>query len=73
MRTKEALALRKSEGVRLGRRRGSDVKMEIIRENETEIERMLEEGMSVSMMCRKIGVARSTWYKYQEKKTVRSV
>lgn len=68
MRTKEALALRKSEGVRLGRRSGTDVKMEVIRENEPKIERMLEEGMSVSMMCRKIGIARSTWYKYQENK-----
>lgn len=70
MRTKEALALKKSEGVRLGRRSGSDIKMELIRENESQIEKMLEEGMSVSKMCRKIGIARSTWYKYQQcKKT----
>jgi DNA invertase Pin-like site-specific DNA recombinase len=65
MRTKEALALKKAEGVRLGRRIGSEVKIEMIRQNEPRIRKMLEQGMSVTRMCRKIGVARSTWYKYR--------
>ena len=65
MRTKEALALKKAEGVRLGRRIGSEVKIERIRQNEPRIRKMLEQGMSVTRMCRKIGVARSTWYKYR--------
>lgn len=68
MRTKEALALKKSEGVILGRKYGSDVKMEVIRQNEGEIEKMIEEGMSITQICRKIGVARSTWYKYRQMK-----
>lgn len=68
MRTREALALRKSEGVTLGRKCGSEVKMKLIEENEEQIEIMLAKGMSITKICRTIGVARSTWYKYQHKK-----
>ena len=64
MRTKEALALKKAEGVRLGRRPGSNVKMQRIRESEDRITAMLNGGMPVTKMCRKIGISRSTWYKY---------
>ena len=64
LRTKEALAVKKAEGVVLGRRAGSDVKMEVIRQNEARIEAMLSAGLSVTKMCRKIGVSRNTWYKY---------
>lgn len=64
MRTKEALAVKRAEGVVLGRRRGSDVKMEVIRQNKARIEAMLAAGLSVTKMCRKIGVSRNTWYKY---------
>lgn len=64
MRTKEALALKKAEGVRLGRRPGSNVKMQRIRESEDRITAMLDGGMPVTKMCRKIGISRSTWYKY---------
>ena len=65
MRTKEALALKRAEGVRLGRRPGSDVKMQVIRENSARIEAMLASGMTVTKICRKIGISRNTWYKFQ--------
>ncbi len=65
MRTKEALALKRAEGVRLGRRPGSDVKMQVLRENSSRIEAMLAAGMTVTKICRKIGVSRNTWYKFQ--------
>lgn len=64
MRTKEALALKRAEGVRLGRRPGSDVKMQVIRENSARIEAMLASGMTVTKICRKIGISRNTWYKF---------
>lgn len=63
MRTKEALALKKAEGVRLGRRPGSNVKMQRICESKDRITAMLNGGMPVTKMCRKIGISRSTWYK----------
>ena len=65
MRTKEALALKRAEGVRLGRRPGSDVKMQVIRDNSARIETMLASGMTVTKICRKIGISRNTWYKFQ--------
>lgn len=64
MRTKEALALKRAEGVRLGRRLGSDVKMQVIRDNSARIEAMLASGMTVTKICRKIGISRNTWYKF---------
>lgn len=67
MRTKEALAVKRAEGVRLGRRPGSNVKMQVIRDSEKRIETMLADGLSVTQMCRKIGVSRTTWYKYQSR------
>ena len=65
MRTKEALALKRAEGVRLGRRPGSDVKMQVIRDNEEGIEKMLAAGLPVTKICRKIGVSRNTYYKFK--------
>ena len=65
MRTKEALALKRAEGVRLGRRPGSDVKMQVIRDNSARIEAMLASGMTVTKICRKIGISRNTWYKFR--------
>ena len=67
MRTKEALAVKKAEGVRLGRRPGSNVKIKFIEQNEARIARMLDSGMSITQMCRKIGISRHTWYKYKSK------
>ena len=68
MRTKEALALKRAEGVRLGRRPGSDVKMQVFRDNSDRIEAMLASGMTVTKICRKIGISRNTWYKFQSQK-----
>ena len=65
MRTKEALAVKKAEGVRLGRRPGSNVKIKFIEQNEARIAQMLDSGMSITQMCRKIGISRHTWYKYK--------
>ena len=61
IRTKEALAHRKSEGVRLGRPLGAG-KQQIILKNKEEINRLLQEGVSVSAICRKYNVSRETFY-----------
>lgn len=68
MRTKEALALKRAEGVQLGRRAGSDVKMQVIRDNSARIDAMLAAGMPVTKICRKIGISRNTWYKFQSQR-----
>lgn len=68
MRTKEALALKRAEGVVLGRHKGSKVKMKLIEQNYTRITTMLHNGMTITKMCKRIGVSRNTWYKYQAMK-----
>lgn len=71
MRTKEALALKRAEGVQLGRRAGSDVKMQLIKENMSRINAMLNAGMTVTKMCRRIGISRNTWYRYTKTEIVK--
>lgn len=65
LRTKEALALRKSEGVILGRRKGFAPKIALLKSNESQIRNMLAEGATTATICRKYGVSRDTWYKFR--------
>lgn len=67
MRTREALALRKAEGVKLGRKKGSCVKQEVLKENAERIETMRSSGCTVAEICRAIGVSRDTFYRYLAK------
>lgn len=76
MRTREALALRKSEGVCLGRRKGSTSKIFYLQDNRTYIEMMLAKGYSKSRISRELNVSRETLYKFirmesVEKKRIR--
>ena len=65
MRTKEALALRKAEGVVLGRRKGSVTKTKILRENKETIMKMLLEGRSIGSICRTFDTSRDTFKKFR--------
>ena len=64
MRTKEALAVRRAEGVQLGRRKGSCVKLQHLQSHTSDIEQMLQKGWPVSRICRTLKVSRYTWYRY---------
>jgi DNA invertase Pin-like site-specific DNA recombinase len=68
LRTKEALAMRRSEGVVLGRPTGSCTKQQILHDNEAEVLRMLEAGNSVRSICRHFKVSKDTWYRYRRQK-----
>ena len=65
LRTKEALAMRRSEGVVLGRPTGSCTKQQILHDNKEKILRMLESGSSVRAICRHFKVSKDTWYRYK--------
>lgn len=65
MRTKEALALRKSEGVVLGRRKGTCIKYNILVKNQEEIIRMLNDNVPISNICKKFNVGRDTFNKFR--------
>lgn len=67
MRTKEALALRKAEGVVLGRKKRSCTKLNLLAENRGEIVRMLHENKSITDICRRFGISRDTFAKFRRK------
>lgn len=64
MRTKEALAVKRAEGVILGRRKGSCIKMQLLQTRSAEIDTLLRRGWSVARICRHLKVSRSTFYKF---------
>lgn len=66
MRTKEALALRKANGVVLGRKKGSYTKMNILQENKGVIEEMILSGMPTTVICRHFNLSRETFYKFRK-------
>lgn len=64
MRTKEALARRKKEGVRLGRKKGDMPKMRILFENKKILMKERRKGASCSALARKMGVSRTTMFRF---------
>lgn len=64
-RTKEALAHKKTIGVRLGRPKGSDAKQSFLEANKEEVIRMLERGDSVVSICKHFNVSRNTYYQFK--------
>lgn len=66
-RTKEALYLRKAEGVVLGRKKGSITKLKVLIDNKLEIIRMLRQGSKIAEICRTFSVSRDTFGVFREK------
>lgn len=64
MRTKEALARRKKEGVKLGRRKGSCPAMNVLREHKRQLVRDAKRGISCSELARQMGVSRTTMSRF---------
>ena len=67
MRTKEALALRKAEGVTLGRRKGSYTKTNILMANRQAIIEMLNNDKSIGDICKRFGISRDTFAKFRKR------
>lgn len=65
MRTKEALALRKAEGVILGRRKGSCTKLNVLIENKLAIVQMLNQDKTITEICRRYSLSRDTFDKFR--------
>lgn len=70
MRTKEALVLRKAEGVVLGRRKGSYTKMNVLISNKSVVVGMLREDKSIAEVCRRFAVSRDTFAQFRRKYAV---
>ena len=67
MRTKEALALRKAEGVALGRRKGSYTKTNILMANRQAIIEMLNSDKSIGDICKRFDISRDTFAKFRKR------
>ena len=67
MRTKEALALKRAEGIKLGRRKGYTPKLNILIENRYQIIRMLYQGESIARICRTHQVSRDTFNEFRRR------
>ena len=65
MRTREALALRRAEGMVLGRKKGSYTKLQVLIENRTAVIEMLNEDRSIGDICRHFGLSRDTFAKFK--------
>jgi len=63
-RTKEALAVRRQMGIRLGRPPGASSKKAIFEKNKNEILELLRKGKSLSAISREYGIHRNTLRKY---------
>lgn len=63
-RTREALALRKSQGIKLGRPKGYAYKSDIMKQNRDSICEMRDSGISVEKICKKYGISRTTYYRF---------
>ena len=66
LRTREALALRKAEGITLGRKKGSYTKRNILSDNVSNIIKMLKQDKSVADICRHFWVSRDTFTKFRK-------
>lgn len=65
MRTKEALALRRAEGIVLGRRKGSYTKLQTLIDNRSQIMKSLKRGDSIISLCRAYEVSRDTFDRFR--------
>lgn len=66
LRTREALALRKAEGITLGRKKGSYTKRNILSDNVSNIIKMLKQDKSVADISRHFRVSRDTFTKFRK-------
>ncbi|MDY3521334.1 master DNA invertase Mpi family serine-type recombinase [Riemerella anatipestifer] len=71
-RTKEALARKKSEGVHIGRPKGSLSKKVKLSGKEEIIKNYLEKGMSQVQLSKKLGVARGTLTRFINKERIKN-
>lgn len=68
MRTKEALARRKKEGVHLGRKKGDAPKMNMLIDNRYRVMKERRRGTSCSALAKQMGVSRTTMFRFLHKR-----
>lgn len=66
MRTREALAVRRADGVTLGRRKGTCVKQQQLAQEREAVKAMLREGCTLTALCRRFGVSAKTFHRVRQ-------
>ena len=66
MRTREALAVRRADGVVLGRRKGSCVKQQMLLERRDEVVKMLRGDCTLTALCRRFDVSPKTFHRIRQ-------
>lgn len=64
-RTKEALALRRAQGVRLGRKKGDCPKLSKLSDNKHDIIRRIQSGQTIAKICHHYGISVETFRVYR--------
>lgn len=65
LRTKEALALKKAEGKRIGRPVGSRVKLQKLVDDKKRVLTLMKQGASIAHICREYQVSRGVFYLFR--------
>lgn len=69
MRTREALAVRRADGVVLGRRKGSCVKQQALLKRREDLKGMLLRGCTLAELCRTFDVSPKTFHRVRQSDT----
>lgn len=65
-RTKEALAIRKASGMKLGRAKGDNYKQQRLANNKEKILEMQAQGHTTTSICRYFNISRDTFYAFRK-------
>lgn len=65
VRTREALALRRQQGIKFGRPKGSYTKLQTLIDNRQEILKAMSRGVCINVLCRKYRVSRDTFNRFR--------
>ncbi|MCU6769861.1 recombinase family protein [Barnesiella propionica] len=65
-RTKEALAVRKASGMKLGRAKGDNYKQQRLAHNKEKILEMQAQGYTTKSICRYFNISRDTFYAFKK-------
>lgn len=64
LRTKEALAYRKKEGIHIGRKKGSGKNIKFLEDKKEDIINLVNEGTNINQISKILGISRSAIYRF---------
>lgn len=65
-RTREAMAIRKAQGIHMGRKHGSSPKIQFLKSHKQEIQDKLISGVYITQICKDYGISYGTFKKFRK-------